>query len=418
MSTVQHFKHLSRRIGLVLIAILLCGTGCSTRSSPERYTFRWAVVQELGRTSPLNSATFTQSGIVWDAARLNAPLAFSPLDQISSPQPLLDYPGIRPRLWQTAPAQYDTYHVIWLDQDHGLYSALIDAKGQTQRGPIELTPTARSFITLSYGGDHVFTAWINNHQLFAADIDQAGRPRPLMGPLLEDVSFIAATGNSQYHLAWLESTSAGSWAVNYQPITPDNAIVESFSTLLTFQLASDESITSFVMGLDQTHGYLFWTVTNADQPDVERVYTLSFPLDQPADVSFTELTLPAQFEPDDQLPPSEFVLGSVAALPDDSGARAALRWPRPATGQHALLPLAITLRSGQKWYPAVVYYQSGKALGYQIVASLPANAGPPSLDVDSRGRLHLAWAGLQGAVPTLFVASTAGRGLIWEKAAD
>jgi hypothetical protein len=78
------------------------------------------------------------------------------------------------------------------------------------------------------------------------------------------------------------------------------------------------------------------------------------------------------------------------------------------------LPLAITLRIDEMWVPAVVYYQAGITLGYQIVASIPANAAPPTLAIDTWNELHFAWVGLQGAIPTLFTASTGGQGLIRE----
>lgn len=403
----------------LMVVITVTGLFAVARvlDSPE-YTYRWATVHEIGSTNGLSSAAFwlseRHSRIIWNAARLDAPLAYTSLSQTNKAQPLLNYPGITPRIWQTAPASANAYHLIWLDQNEKLYSARLDSEGQTLRGPIELTSEASSFIVLPYSEDRVFVAWIDHNRLFATDIDPAGRPRQLLDPLRDNVSLIAGAVDqeSNLHLLWLESGTSDNWAVHYRVTTPENMTLESPETLLAFQTAPDEIITSFTAGLDQSHGYVFWGLARADQPDIERIFSFSFPLDQPTTIQFTELALPAQFEPDAQLPQSDFALGPVAALPPEASVHAALRWPRPATGQHPLLPLALTLRINDVWYPAIVYYQSGSALGYQIIALVPANAAPPTVAIDSAADLHITWAGLQGATPTLFAASTAGQGLI------
>jgi hypothetical protein len=106
------------------------------------------------------------------------------------------------------------------------------------------------------------------------------------------------------------------------------------------------------------------------------------------------------------------IIGRVERADGTAENPAALRCPRPAPGQHSLLPLAIALRTTEGWRPAVAYFQGGALLGFQIVAQLPADAAPPALTVDSSGDLYLAWLGLDGTTPHLYTASTAGKGLI------
>jgi hypothetical protein len=64
------------------------------------------------------------------------------------------------------------------------------------------------------------------------------------------------------------------------------------------------------------------------------------------------------------------------------------------------------------WRIAVVYYQGGIPLGYQIGAPYPADAGPPTLGIDPLGDLYLAWSGLEDTTPHLYTATTDGFGLL------
>jgi hypothetical protein len=186
--------------------------------------------------------------------------------------------------------------------------------------------------------------------------------------------------------------------------------MDSPSVLHSLTLLPGESLTTFRIGLERTHGYLFLGTSSAEQPDVEHVRVLSFPLDSPAVVRAFDLLLPDHFTPSG--PPLDVLhIGRIEPVPDTPLHPAALRWPRPAPGQHTILPLAVSLRASDGWRPGIVYFQSGDLLGFQEIAPLPADGGPPALLVEPSGDLHLAWVGLDGASPHLYTAHTGGKGL-------
>ncbi len=99
-------------------------------------------------------------------------------------------------------------------------------------------------------------------------------------------------------------------------------------------------------------------------------------------------------------------------LDESTPTQAALRWPRPISGQHAEFALALAVRREHTWQPGVVYFANGAPYGYQIVAPSPANASPPVLAAGQDGTLYLTWAGLERATARRYSASTGAQGWI------
>jgi hypothetical protein len=409
------FKPWHPVIWLILFP-LLTALVVQTRVADVRY--QWSQVHDLGTTYPLSEPALLAQphALIERPVTSPAPLVYQSLDSAHTSTGILPYPDVNPRRWQVSPAERAAYHIIWLEQDNRLRSALVGTDGTTVRGPIDLAANIRpDFVTLPRADGSLLVLWINDRtaEIGAVIIDAAGRPGPINNLPSERIARIAASLDraDTVHLAWLISPTPDNWTIYYRASGPNPPVIDSPSVLYTFTLAPGESITAFELGLDDAYGYLFWSTTTADQPDIERVRTLVFPLDSSADVTLSDLTLPGHFSPSRSITIMPQV-GRIDPLIEIPAHSAALRWPRPAPGQQPVLPLAVALRTPDGWRPAVVYYRHGEALGFQVVAPLAADAGPPAVLAAPSSDLDLAWTGLDGVMPHLYTASTSGEGLV------
>ncbi|MBI5960571.1 MAG: hypothetical protein HY866_17665 [Chloroflexi bacterium] len=379
----------------------------------------WPEIQSHGATYALEEPAWLKSSeslaILWRPIGATTPLTYQRMDSIESPVDLLPYADLEPRRWQAVPADEGMNHLVWLEKNDRLRSALLDAQGQTIRGPIELASNVKPGFAILEQRDHsVMVFWINQRQDQAAalQIDPAGRPGPVQNPITGRVSFLAAgidVGHeNQMTLAWLSSSTPREWTINYQTFHSSGLEINTSETLYRFTLNADESIASFSLGMDHTHNYIFWSLHNAQSPDTERAFVLALPS---SDLTVTEILLPEQFTPSRRLTGNGLNIGRIQPVTQLPDSPAALRWLRPAHDQQAVLPVALALRTENGWQPGIIYFQNGKLLGFQVVSNQPADAGPPALAVSAGGDLVLAWSGLKEAVPHLYSASTAGKGL-------
>jgi hypothetical protein len=395
---------------LILFSIL-SALAAGTRVTPGHY--RWALVNDRGAATPLDEPALLAQPLALFARSVDTPPAYYPLAGDRTPTGILPYPDVNPRRWQVALASPSAYHVVWQEQDTRLRCALISTEGNTVRGPIELATSARpDFVTLPGEDGDLLVIWINNRtaELSAATIDSAGRPGPISSFASQRIAHVAAARDQTglIHTAWLSSPAPDQWTISYQASVANPLALDTPVPLYTFTLAPGESITTLQMGLDDTHVYLFWSTATAAQPDTERVQVISFPLGSPAAGTLSEVRLPDHFTPTGTLTALPHV-GRIDPVTVPPSHPAALRWPRPAPGQSAL-PLAVALRTTDGWRPAVVYFQHGDLIGFQVIAPLPADAGPPALLAS--GDLLAVWTGLDGITPHLYTAQTDGEGLV------
>jgi hypothetical protein len=414
MQALSFLKYAWKRPGLWIgLTSILVAVTAASRAATRHY--EWPRIEDRGGTYALSAPAFLmtsgQQALIWHPSGSSAPLIYQPLDDESAGVPIVPYPDVDPRRWEALPAGLDTYHLIWLEKDSRLRSALIDAGGQTIRGPIELAADAQPdyvAVPLPDGGALVLWIETSRNQLVVARIDPDGRPGLTNRPLLTPIEGMAATLDQEgdVHLVWLASSSPNRWVLSYQVTSAADFGIDGSESLFAFTLTPEASIASLSIGLDRTHSYIFWSTVAAGQPDVEHVHVLVFPLDQPTNVAASDLQLPQRFAPSESVHSADLTVGRVSPLIPASRSLAALRWPRPATGQHTLLPVAVALRTPDGWRPGVVYYRDGAALGFQIAGQFPADAGPPTLSIDPAGDLHLAWSGLQGVTTHLYMADT------------
>ena len=399
-----------------LLAVLVAAVAATRATDTIEY---WPDVRDYGPARALHAPEFLadtqQAAIIWQPRVSDTPLVYQSVEKNSTPTGILPYSDLTPIRWQTVPAGVDVFHVIWLEQDARLRSALINTTGETIRGPITLTAQAsHGFATVPISGGRALVLWINDSagQLASNVIDSDGRPGPTTTSLANRLYRFAVRMDQEeaLHTAWLTPSAPHAWTIYYQASATTAPTLDVPEILHLLTLSAEEALLSFDMGLDHTHGYITWSVASTRQPDTERVYVLAFPLDQPTTNRVMELRLPDNFAPTTNIPGSDLAIGRVdTTIPGDDAA--ALRWPQPAPGQHSILPIAVAVRTTDGWRPANAYFKDGRRIGFQVAVSYPVNGGPLSLSVDQAGSLHLAWIGLNDATPHLYTASTGTQGI-------
>lgn len=408
-----------------LIALLVALLVRTITTSSGAY--RWPQVRAQGETYAFRTAALLQSdtdqAIIWQPVSAESdaatPLIAQPIAQPGPTTGLLPYPDVMPERWQVAPASSESFHVVWLEHDERLRSALLAPYGETQRGPITLAFRAgRAFITAALPDHSLLVVWRSpdSGQVMAQIIDPAGRPDPSSTTALNQTEHIAVAvdHSGTLHFAWTEAGASGARTLYYQTATSDSLVLDAPSLIHTVELAPSESIAALLLGLDGTHAYLMWSITHADHPDIERVFVLAFPLGQPQHAPVSEIRIPQTPSPYQTFAADTgpIALDRVRPLAADTELAAGLRWPLVGSGQNVVLPLAITYRTPSGWRPGVVYFQDGTPLGYQQIADHPADAGPPAIAVDPAGQLFAAWSGLSGTTSILYSAALTNEGLI------
>ena len=231
----------------------------------------WTWPADLGSATALSEPALLADppAVLW---RTDAALVYQTLDGSHAQQEILRYPDVHPRRWQVAPAERGRYHIVWLEDNNRLRSALISTDGETLRGPILLADAIRpDFVTVP-AGESLIVVWINDHadEVNALAIDPAGRPGPITNIPVNRVSRVAAARDeaNTLHLAWLTAPTPGTWAVHYQAVSATSLNMNSPITMQSLSLAPGESITGLEMNLDVSHGYIL--LGTSDRPNARR----------------------------------------------------------------------------------------------------------------------------------------------------
>jgi hypothetical protein len=376
-------------------------------------------VTDLGTTlamhTPAIMHTASSTEVLWRPLQSETPLQYRSLTSPTIVYDILPYTDLSPRRWQTGAARQHAFHLVWSESDARLRMAHLDETGHTLRGPVDLAQRARqdfSLLTLADGNAAVIWADPSTGNVFSTQIDLAGRVGPKLRILPKPTSAIASCLDAEdiAHLVWLTSTEPNSWNINYQVSDPKNLQMDQPQVLHSLVVEPTKTLSAFEIGLDHTFAYIFWSITDVNQPAVEKVFVLAFPIGHSSQATLRQLWIPRAPGPRRVNTTSESPIGRLGPVDTEPGSPAALRWPRPARGQHDLLPVSMSGKTEDGWHPIVVYFQHGEPLGFQAIASQAADAGPPQVDLSPGGDTYLAWLGLEAATPHLYVARINGPG--------
>lgn len=319
----------------------------------------------------------------------------------SSEAVILPYTDFAPQRWQVTPSHGDTFHIVWLEQDGRLRSALVQTTGQTVRGPIELSAAANSDFAILQQPDGAATViWTAapTHQIVAAHLDSSGRPGPIQTyPSVQGFHLAAARERDEtIFVIWLVSAEPRTWSIKLA--TLDTSLsMEPPATIGTITLAPDETISTTQLGLTLTHATVIIGINRAEQPDTEQVLLLTSPIEDPLPGGIIELRLPWGCTHEGKTGQA------LITVPGDTSKRADIRWPRTVPDQRASLPVALACRTADGWNPVIVTMNGENISSLQKVAATSINASPPALTTDAGGQTILAWTGLARTTPHLFV---------------
>lgn len=368
-------------------------------------------VSTLGETPPGRSAAFLHTEqdthLIWQPLDGATPLVMQSITT-GSQAGILPYPDVNPTRWHVAPAENAMFHIVWEEQDGRLRSAVISASGETRRGPITLAFAAtRDFTAISLTDNRLFVLWrsAGDQQFTGQIIDAAGRPGPDTPFSIPGLAGITATLDRAglLHLGWLSSPAPNTFSFYHHTMHPESLSVESPTLLHTQDLASTQAITDMTLNLDETHGYLAWSVMTAEPANItHRAKLLAFPLGQPADTIVSDLRIPQR--PAKCRPASVVVahVPDICDLATDIGPVTSLRWLSAAPRQHHIGLLIAATYTPNGWQPGIIVLQNGAALGYRLLSPHPADAGAPVVSISTGGRIVAAWSGIDGVIPELY----------------
>lgn len=406
---------------LCLLTTLIIGVAAAA-CMEESQSYAWPVIHVHGPAPALSDAALVNTSedraLLWPPTGDPAPIVYTSLADSAYTTNIISYGNVHPRRWLAVPAG-EMYHLVWEETSGALRSALVHTNGDTVRGPVDLSAAIGSeLVVLPTPGNQALVLWTtpgSEAQLASLVLDVDGRPGPITLHPVRRIQHLAAVRDTEQHvhLAWLTAPSPDTRAIQYHRTSGETLAVENSTTLYTLQLDQDEAIRSFAFGLDHTFGYVVSGTVNAEQPGEEQIEIVAFPLAQPQTISHSKLVLPRTIRVAETGIESALTTGHIAVLQPDAP-RAALRWPSVAPGQHDALVLTAAIKQETMWQPGVAFFQDGTLRGYQIVAKLPADAGPPLLDIAASGDLTLTWMGLSEGNMQRYTAFTAGKG--WSQA--
>lgn len=392
-----HKRWVATVLALVLLAVL--GAAALGKGSAQRWQ-----ITDLGPTLPLSYAAILNTGaeaaLVWQPMNASPPFVYTPLNAQRSAS-LQPYAEGTPSDWRIVSTARGTLHMVWRERDGRLRSALLTPQGETLRGPVELADTAErdfALVTLADGSARVL--WRTASERIASVVlDAEGRPGPVQRHAPRHVQHLAAANNDAgVYLAWAERSAPATLTLRYALLVPGTegatALAEG-ATLGTWRLGSDESVRTFALGADATHGYLLLGIMDAHTPHHERVTVLSFPLHAPEHVRRIPLRLAAH-----PTAPRPLTLGASTVpeaemrFPTNDAESAPLRWPRPGVGGKDFFAVAVAVWREERWQASIVYFRAGEPLGYEVLNAPPADAAPPTLALRPDGAPILSWGGL------------------------
>ncbi len=365
---------------------------------------QWTIV-DYGPTLPLSQAIVlgseTETALIWQTEDSLRTLVYTSLDAPQKNVRLQLYADGPPSAWQVVQTRTGTLQAVWQERDGRLRSALLTTDGFTLRGPVALADQAEhdfALFALNDGG--AWTFWrTTSEQIASVQIDAEGRPGPTQKYTPRHVQKLAAAGDGGHvYLVWAEPSAPDVLTLHYATLSALHAAeaeaLSNSAALGTWKLAPTESVRTFALGMDATYGYLLLGVMDASAPHHERVTVLSFPLGVPERVHRIPLTLAAHPTPTRALQLGTFSVPQAETLSSADAEAAPLRWPRPAVGAWDFFALALAVRRGERWQPAIVYFQNGEPRGYEVLNAPPADAAPPTLALRPDGTAVLSWAGL------------------------
>jgi hypothetical protein len=310
--------------------------------------------------------------------------------------------------------------LLWIDQQH-LYSAQLDNAGHVQTAPTRLSgdeavdsyaaaTNDQGAITVWYGGSRetpgVYAIPAGHLAGKAQLVDDSG-----MQPTIQYDS------SGKLHAVWMrDRPDAQDGPSFYYASYADEAISSDNATVLTNINLADASINNPVFGLDQQHGYLFWTVSVKSGMSAGAIVAqyLSFPLNAPANASPVHaLDVPEgahlQYH---ALPEDELQAGPRVALASEQSGRTAPLEMHAGAQSPGELVIACNAQILYKYHETMhqtgaLFFRNGVPSSYQLISFSPHNTYASLIASDHDHYLYTTWLELSDDGFNVYLASTA-----------
>ncbi|MCB9450653.1 MAG: hypothetical protein H6672_04395 [Anaerolineaceae bacterium] len=375
----------------LLVALLVVGlAGCAGEATLPPEMSRWGEVLTLGEAEQSTASAFTVDAnrltAFWvgaDETGVHQDMRIILSGQLTE-RTVLPLPPEHPYGQQTAPASPGNTHLLWLDAGEDnlprLFEAVLTPEMTVERGPLEVSDRRTLHFThLPAEDSGLQVVWSGGTpaepHLFFQEIDSAGRPkRPQPLGVSGDWPLLTAVDGKTV-LFWLNRAEEQIYSGELLP----GVLLAQRSVVALPELTPGDRLLAMQVGADQTHAYLFWTITRL-AGGTETWYASGLltggDWSSPARLGFTALETP-------------FTTGfnSGTAQGASSGVTW-VAWVSPAQTQYAVLPVA----AGWGKRLVVLYFQAGQVVGWQDIAGTNGLIGSPLLIADRDLHLYLAWA--------------------------
>lgn len=389
-----------RIISFVLCLYLCAGCAAATGeadavsvTSPSQVaTSLWSGIYELDRVqqseAPAMTVTHDRITFAWPSG--NALYARTQQEAEWGETVRLQLPVLNPHTLTMLPAMGQGQHLLWLDtwpQPDGsfqqrLLTAYWTSDFQIERGsiPVSALPTLH-YSAISNPDGSAWVVWSGGLPeqpgLYVSFVDPVGRPRqPSRLTSDGDWPVLVLSNDGVLHLYWLRRSGV------YHARLEDEQLIDPVRLTDSIDLELTDWLTSFSVGIDQTHIYLFWNVFRGALQTAE--VWMSAGMSSAAD-NWSSPQLLGRGESGVSVAATGFNSGRTTRMPPNRATFAAV----PLRGQYETLPVALYRRNTV----AIVYFQSGEVAAYQDVATwdTPATFELPAIATDINRHLYLTW---------------------------
>lgn len=372
------------------LALLVLLAGCaSAAATPDALTSTWGEIITFGQAeqshAPALWASRASVTAVWIGADDRGVHHDSRILTASglTDTLVLPLPPMHPYGQQLFPATDDNLHLLWLDAntegETRLYTALISPGMAVLRGPTVVSN--RRTLRYSAISNADGSLWVvfsggmaAEPALFAAHVDNQGRPR-------QDVVRAAASAD------WPSFAGSANGAMLFWRRPDDGQVfralfhegsISASLPVTAVSLAPGERLESLNAAADRTHGYLFWNITRANG-QAETGWA--------SDVWHSDDWQVGRLGVDMESGTYSTGFNTGTASTADAGDMWG-RWASPLAGSYNTLPVAAQVGTAL----GVIYFRSGRIVGYQTIAKNISLIGQPAIRTDRDLFLYLAWA--------------------------
>jgi hypothetical protein len=231
----------------------------------------------------------------------------------------------------------------------------------------------------------------------------------------------SSPGGDRTHLTWLTRAGFSARDVYYATLQDGEITPPEGHRITSFQYAESATYQPPAIGLDSERVYLIWSVQNLGgglTPTAADTYYVTFPFGEPHPLDASNVKLPLDHRPTYEAHTSSYQYAELAPLSPDVFSTDFINAPAVVQRQEDELPIAVSLiiESASKEFMqlAMMVFEDGEPVGYQLANETSNASVLPTLVADFDANLHLAWLDTAGfRTYKVYYATTAPEAKEW-----